>query len=170
VAIAVRIATPEDIGCLIPLILAFRNAGDDFPTEESLQSDLPRLIADQDTEFFIAGSPSHPCLGFLQQRYRHTLWLSAPEAYIEDLFVAQDARRQGIGRCLVEFAVERARSRSCPVISLDTTERNEGAVRLYQGLDFSLRSERSGLRLLLRRWLGTGPPPWQRPNLPAAGS
>jgi ribosomal protein S18 acetylase RimI-like enzyme len=164
VAITVRIATHDDIGCLIPIILAFRDAGDDFPTAESLQSDLPRLIADEDTEFLIAGSPSHPCLGFLQQRYRHTLWLSAPEAYIEDLFVAQDARRQGIGRRLVEFAVERARARGCPVISLDTMERNESALRLYQGLDFSYSSERSGLRLLLRCWLGAGPAPWQRPN------
>ncbi|OGO07595.1 MAG: hypothetical protein A2Y61_01825 [Chloroflexi bacterium RBG_13_60_13] len=163
-AITVRIATPEDIGCLIPLILAFRDTGEDFPTEESLRSDLPRLIADGDTEFFIAGSPSDPCLGFVQQRYRYSLWLSAPEAYIEDLFVAQDARRQGIGRRLVEFAAERARARGCLVISLDATERNEDALRLYQGLDFSSRSERSGLLLLLRRWLGAGPPPWQRPS------
>jgi ribosomal protein S18 acetylase RimI-like enzyme len=163
VAITVRIATPEDVGCLIPLILAFRNAGDDFPTEESLRSDLPRLLADRDTEFFVAGSPSRPCLGFLQQRYRHSLWLSAPEAYVEDLFVAEDARRRGMGRRLVEFAAERAKARGCPIISLDTTERNEQALRLYQGLGFSFMSERSGLRLLLRRWLGTGPPPWQRP-------
>jgi ribosomal protein S18 acetylase RimI-like enzyme len=163
VAITVRIATPEDVGCLIPLILAFRNAGDDFPTEESLGSDLPRLLADRDTEFFVAGSSARPCRGFLQQRYRHSLWLSAPEAYVEDLFVAEDARRRGIGRHLVEFAAERAKARGCPIISLDTTERNEQALRLYQGLGFSFRSERSGLRLLLRRWLGTGPPPWQRP-------
>jgi ribosomal protein S18 acetylase RimI-like enzyme len=164
VAVTVRIATHDDIGCLIPIILAFRDEGDDFPTAESLQSDLPRLIADEDMEFLIAGSPSHPCRGFLQQRYRHTLWLSAPEAYIEDLFVVQDARRQGIGRSLVGFAVERARARGCPVISLDTMERNESALRLYQGLDFSFTSERSGLRLLLRRWLGAGPAPWQRSN------
>jgi ribosomal protein S18 acetylase RimI-like enzyme len=163
VATTVRIATPEDVASLIPLILAFRNAGDDFPTEESLRSDLPRLLADGDTEFLVAGSPSCPCAGFLQQRYRHSLWLSAPEAYIEDLFVAEDARRQGIGRRLVEFAAERAKARGCPIISLDTTERNEQALSLYQGLGFSFRSERSGLRLLLRRWLGTGPPPWQRP-------
>ncbi len=161
-AIAVRLATPEDIDRLIPLILAFRLAGDDFPTEDSLRSDLPRLIADEDTEFFIAGSPSRPCVGFIQQRYRYTLWLSAPEAYIEDLFVAEEARRQGIGRCLVQFAVERARARGCPVISLDTTERNEDALNLYEGLGFSHTSERSGLRMLLRRWLGSGPPPWQR--------
>ncbi len=159
----VRVATLEDVDCLIPLVLAFRD-GDDFPTEESLRNDLPRLIGGEDAEFFIADSSSRPCVAFIQQRYKHSLWLSAPEAYIEDLFVAEEARRQGIGRRLVEFAVDRARSRGCPVISLDTTERNEQALRLYEALDFSHRSPRSGLRLLLRRWLGAGPAPWEMPS------
>ena len=160
----IRLATADDIDCLISLIIGFRDLGDDkFPTEDSLRRDLPRLIADDNAEFFLAVSPGGESLGFLQQRYRFTLWLSGPEAYIEDLFVVEQARRMGIGRRLVELAVDRATARGCPLMSLDTTERNEQAIRLYERLDFSLRSPR-GLRLLLRRWLGAGPAPWQQPR------
>ena len=160
----IRIASLEDIDCLVQLISAFRDYPEvsAFPTEASFRADLPGLISDPNTELLIAGSSGDPCLGFLQQRYRHSLWLSAPEAYIEDLFVVDRARRQGIGQRLVEFAVQRAQARSCPLISVDTMERNEEAVRFHERLDFSCRSERRGLRLLFRRWLDTGAAPRER--------
>ena len=143
-------------------LVLLSNGSEQFPTEESLRRDIPLLLADPDTEFLIGErSSSDGCEGFLQQRYRYNLWLGAPEAYIEDLFVAEGARRQGLGRRLVRLAADRATARGCPILSLDTTERNEAALRLYEGEGFSLRSPRSGIRLLVRKWLGPGPAPWE---------
>lgn len=161
--IAVRVASLEDLDCLVQLIIGLRDvdAVEDEPSEESLRRDVPQLLREESTEFFIAGSGDDRCLGFVQQRYRYNLWILAPEAYVEDLFVLDHARGQGVGQRLVEFAMQRAQDRGCPLISLDTTERNQRAIRLYERLGFSLRSPRSGLRLLLRRWIGAGPAPWQ---------
>ena len=45
-------------------------------------------------------------------------------------------RRLGLGAKLVEMAIERARSRGCDVVTLDTNERNLGAIAFYKRLGF----------------------------------
>jgi GNAT superfamily N-acetyltransferase len=57
-----------------------------------------------------------------------SLWTSALEAELEDVFVVNEARRRGVGRRLVEFAIAHALARGCRAIGLNTNERNIGAL------------------------------------------
>jgi ribosomal protein S18 acetylase RimI-like enzyme len=63
-------------------------------------------------------------------------------AEIEDVIVVQAARRRGVGRQLVAFAMARAKAEGCRAIGLNTNERNNGAVALYQQLGFSAERPR----------------------------
>jgi len=47
-----------------------------------------------------------------QLRYRFAVWTGAEDCCLEDLFVEADARGSGVGRALVEAAMERARGRN----------------------------------------------------------
>jgi len=58
------------------------------------------------------------------------------EYYVEGLAVLPERRRQGIGRQLMEFAENRARSKGLKRLALDVAIENEGARRFYQGLGF----------------------------------
>ena len=51
--------------------------------------------------------------------------------------MAQGSRRLGLGKQLVETAVERARARGCSLVTLDTNERNGPAISLYESLGFT---------------------------------
>jgi ribosomal protein S18 acetylase RimI-like enzyme len=56
----------------------------------------------------------------------------------------------------VQACIERAAGRGCKRIQLDANERNEGAIELYESLDFrSSAPERfeGGRNLYLTRWI-----------------
>ena len=65
-------------------------------------------------------------------------------AHVADLglMVAQDARRQGVGRALLEAAVEWARASDVRKLELHVFPWNEPAIKLYERFGF----EREGLR------------------------
>ena len=89
-----------------------------------------------------------------QLRFRHAVWTGTDDAHLEDLFVSEDARGSGIGRELVEAAMERARERGAARILLDTNEANEAALRLYASVGFRSGSDETGGRdLFMRRRL-----------------
>lgn len=60
-------------------------------------------------------------------------------AYIDDLAVEEKYRRQGVGRRLMDSAIEWAKARGFPGIMLETQDINVPACRLYASCGFALR-------------------------------
>jgi len=77
--------------------------------------------------------------GFAQLRYRAQVYSDAPAAYLEELYVAQPKRGEGLGRALMEAAIEEARSRGADHIDLGTSTDDTAARRLYESLGFTNR-------------------------------
>ena len=94
------------------------------------------LLKDAGTEFVLASDILGTTLGYMQLRYRHSMWTSVLEAELEDVFVVNGARRRGVGRRLVEFAIAHALDRGCRSIGLNTNERNIGSLALYRQCGF----------------------------------
>jgi ribosomal protein S18 acetylase RimI-like enzyme len=142
----VWLATPAEAADVTRLLVAFRDwLGDRSPSASSVAASVERLVADADTEYLLgalaAGQP--PC-GVCQLRYRHSIWTATPDCWLEDLYVEDAGRRSGVGRALVEAAIERARARGAARIELDTNEENTPAIALYESLGFSQRSKAHG--------------------------
>jgi mannose-6-phosphate isomerase-like protein (cupin superfamily)/GNAT superfamily N-acetyltransferase len=68
-------------------------------------------------------------------------------ALIEGVRVASGHRTGGIGRQLLEWAIERARQRGCGLVQLTSDKSRPDAIRFYQGLGFSASHEGLKLRL-----------------------
>jgi len=129
-----RVAGPGDSQVVASLIGAFRDYLEgSAPTEEAIGQAVPGLIADPNTEFLLAGEPE---VGFAQVRFRPSVWTGSDDAWLEDLFVVEDARGEGVGRLLAEGALQRARKRGCGRIQLEANAANRQAVALYEGLGF----------------------------------
>ena len=60
-------------------------------------------------------------------------------AYIDDVAVDTKFRRQGVGRALIERAIEWARSKGFPGLMLETQNNNVAACKLYEACGFELR-------------------------------
>jgi len=97
---------------------------------------------DGGAEFFVALDDAGDFVGFIQQRYRYSIWSSGLEACIEDLYVAPESRRRRVGSKLVEYAVNHAQAKNCRSIAVDTNELNEPAILLYSRRGFSSGSSR----------------------------
>jgi ribosomal protein S18 acetylase RimI-like enzyme len=138
----VRLATEDDVADVARLISAFRDfQGRDQPNDASIEASVRRLIADPNTDYLLGGDPP---AGVLQLRFRHSVWTGTEDAHLEDLFVDASARGSGLGRELVEAALERARERGCARIELDANEANEPALRLYRSVGFGSWSDAAG--------------------------
>lgn len=135
------------------LMVAFRDhLGYDWPSDNAFLAGVERLIEGRDTEFVI-GAPHEdaPPAGVCQLRYRDGLWRAGVDCLLEDLFVEEHARGAGLGRALVEGAIAAARARGARRMELDTNERNEAAIALYESFGFSATNNPYGARDLYFR-------------------
>ncbi len=77
--------------------------------------------------------------GLAVLRFRPALWSKALDCYLEELYVVPSRRRQGLGRALMEAAIELARREGATHMDLGTGEEDIGARALYENLGFSNR-------------------------------
>ena len=68
--------------------------------------------------------------------------LTGPKAYLDHLVVDPGARRQGVGRALVEHAITHARAAGAARIDLTAGDRKEAGRALYASLGFRERDTR----------------------------
>jgi len=140
------VAQPAEAEIVARLLASFRtHLGLDWPSDNAFLAGVERLIETKDARYLL-GSPDDdsPPAGVAQLRYRYGIWWAAEDALLEDLFVLESARGSGLGRALVDRAVQEARERGCRRIELDVNDNNAGALALYRSLGFDNRDDRYG--------------------------
>ena len=86
--LTIRLASEADLDALVRLAAAFRNhLGLSTPADADLGASLTHLLQDTATEFFLACKACGMPLGYVQARYRYSVWTTAWEAELEDVFV-----------------------------------------------------------------------------------
>jgi GNAT superfamily N-acetyltransferase len=65
---------------------------------------------------------------------------SGIRAWIEDVVVDANARGQGIGKALIQAAIEKSRDLGAKTLDLTSNPDRESAHRLYEGVGFSVRT------------------------------
>ena len=74
--------------------------------------------------------------------------LTGTKAYLDHLVVAPEWQRRGIGRALMEYAIERAKDAGASRVDLTARASKQAAHALYRSLGFELR-ETTNLRYFL---------------------
>jgi GNAT superfamily N-acetyltransferase len=139
----VWLATVEEAETVGDLLSRFRDhLGHDWPSDNAITAWVEKLIERTDTEYLL-GAPHDdaPPAAVCQLRFRPSVWTASDDCWLEDLYVREDSRRAGLGAALVELALERARSRGCRRVELDTSEGNAGALALYARFGFTPTSK-----------------------------
>lgn len=143
-------ATAEDAHHVVRLLLAFRQWYGKAPTPEveaQFADTVCKLIVRDDVEYLLAGEGPDGPQAVIQVRYRLSVWTGSEDCWIEDVYVADPARGQGLGRALVETALARARARGCRRAELDVDVVNAPARALYEQFGFRDKSEGGSLVL-----------------------
>jgi ribosomal protein S18 acetylase RimI-like enzyme len=134
---AVRRATADDAGDIGRLLHDFNTEYDDpTPGPERLAQRITTLMAGGDTEVLLGGAGPD---GLAVLRFREALWSEALECYLAELYVVPARRGRGLGRALMNAAMELARETGADYMDLGTSEADVAARALYESLGFSNR-------------------------------
>lgn len=72
------------------LMVGFRDfMGEAEPPDDQIVHTVGELLDDPETEFLLAGDPP---VGVAQLRFRRSVWTGTDDAWLEDVFVRQEAR------------------------------------------------------------------------------
>jgi ribosomal protein S18 acetylase RimI-like enzyme len=133
----IRRADASDAAGVARLLHEFNTEYEDFtPGVPALTDRLAELLADNEIIALLAGDPA---LGFALLRIRPSLWAKAGDAYLEELYVTPKHRRRGIGRKLLDAAIETAGNAGANHFELTTGETDTEARALYESTGFTNR-------------------------------
>jgi ribosomal protein S18 acetylase RimI-like enzyme len=135
--LSVRRAGPAEAESIGRLLHDFNREFDEpTPGPEPLADRIRQLLAAGDTAVLLAGDGPD---GLAVLRFRPEIWTDALECYLAELYVVPDRRGQGLGRALMEAAIELARREGADRMDLGTSEDDVAARALYESLGFTNR-------------------------------
>jgi len=133
----VREALPADAETIGRLLHDFNTEfGDTTPGPRALAKRVRELLVSGDITVLLPQGAPH---GVAVLRFRPALWAQGLDCYLEELYVVPDRRGHGLGRSLMEAAIDLARSKGAVRMDLGTGEEDLAARGLYESLGFSNR-------------------------------
>jgi ribosomal protein S18 acetylase RimI-like enzyme len=126
-----------DLADLLPMMRTYCDFYEVAPSDAQLESLARAMIADPDREGIqlIARAEGGKPLGFATVFWSWQTLIAGRAAVMNDLFVSPEARRQGIGRALIEECRRRAGEHGAAELVWETALDNETAKGLYRSLD-----------------------------------
>jgi ribosomal protein S18 acetylase RimI-like enzyme len=133
----VRRASPGDAPEVARLLHDFQDEFDEpSPGVETLTERYRELIRKREMTVLMVGDGPD---GFAQLRFRPTVYSADLYAYLEELYVVPSLRGGGLGRALLEAAMETARAEGADHMELGTSETDTAARALYESAGFTNR-------------------------------
>ena len=134
-------AEVEDLDCLTPLFDGYRRFYEQEGDVDRARAFLQERLQAQDTVLFWAHKGDGRGGGFT---HLFPLWSSVRTGrlwLLNDLYVAPEARRQGVARLLMQQALDFARADGALGVTLSTAKTNHQASALYRDMGFVLDEE-----------------------------
>jgi GNAT superfamily N-acetyltransferase len=111
------------------------DAGDVLPLETAKR--LWQRFADYPDYTLYVAERAADVVGSFALLVMHNLGhLGAPSAIVEDVVVAPAFQRHGIGKAMMQFALDRCREKGCYKLMLSSNAKREDAHAFYESLGF----------------------------------
>ena len=117
------------------------------PLPESYMAAFDAIASDRNNELVVACLGSN-VVGVLQITFiPYLTYQGGWRALVEGVRIAAGVRSEGIGKRMLEWAIQRARERKCHLVQLTTDKSRPEALRFYEHLGFVASHEGMKLRL-----------------------
>jgi ribosomal protein S18 acetylase RimI-like enzyme len=133
----IRLARTGDAFTFGELLHAFNTEFEEpTPSAEVIAARAAPLIESGELTVLLAAEGRG---GFAVLRFRPSVYTGALDAYLEELYIVPERRGRGLGRALLETAMDHARERGAAHIELNTGENDVAARALYESAGFTNR-------------------------------
>jgi ribosomal protein S18 acetylase RimI-like enzyme len=138
----VRLGRSGDAGAIGQLLHDFNREFDEPAPSPPVLAERIRSLFDSGETAVILGGAGPDGLAVL--RFRLSIWSAGLECYLAELYVVPERRGVGLGRALMEEAIDEARRRGADRMDLGTSETDTAARHLYEALGFTNRENGPG--------------------------
>jgi ribosomal protein S18 acetylase RimI-like enzyme len=129
--VEIRDARVEEAEQLLPLLRAYCDFYEASPSDQGLLEFARALIADPEVGAMFIARDGASAVGFATLAWKWSSLKGARIGYLEDIFVAPEARGRGIADALIEACAERCRERGAPAMEWLTATDNQRAQAVY---------------------------------------
>jgi GNAT superfamily N-acetyltransferase len=130
-SVRVRQASLADLDLLVPMFDQYRQFYDRDSNPAAVRTFLAERLTNGDSVLFLA-QDGEETLGFTQLYPSFSSVSMARTFILNDLFVAENARRRGVGKALIDAAIQHGKATGAIRLGLSTAKANETARALYQ--------------------------------------
>jgi GNAT superfamily N-acetyltransferase len=133
--LTIRPAQAKDIEAIFELILGLAKY-EQLSDKVTGSPDLLRshLFCDKPYAAAIVAELEDRIIGYALFFHTYSTFLTQPGLYLEDVFVASEYRRQGVGKALIASVAKIAFDRGCGRLEWSVLEWNQNAIEFYQSL------------------------------------
>lgn len=131
----IREASEQDLPALVDLYQQLGGAGAGISIHQAREI-FARIRKYPNYRIFVAMDDGRIDGTFALLIFEALGYRAAPVGVLEDVLVNQKARGRGIGKAMMEFAMDRCREAGCYKMMLSSNLRREDAHRFYESLGF----------------------------------
>ena len=133
----IRSARREDAVVIPRLLLALAAARGKPEGIRSHVADIERFGFGERPRFdAVLAFDGAEAVGLAVYFYEFSTWRGQPGVYVQDLYVAPNARGRGLGRDLIQAVRQRAAEQGAHYVKLTVYDRNPAALAFYHGIGF----------------------------------
>lgn len=129
----IRRATRKDSNGFLKLLVDLANFEHLEPPSSEAKKRILKDVFSKKINLFIA-SQDGIAIGYALYFYTYSSFLARPTLYLEDIFVAQDSRKRGIGTQLFLKCAREAMKQGCGRMEWSVLKWNRNAIRFYETL------------------------------------
>ncbi len=144
--IVIREASESDLPALLSLYAELNDDLGEVLSVEQARAIFARIKSYPDYKVYLAWADDEVIGTFELLIMDNLAHVGAKSGVVEDVMVSQNRQGQGIGKLMMEFALERCREAGCYKMALSSNLKREAAHRFYDSLGF----ERHGYSFLVR--------------------
>ena len=144
----IQTAQPSDLAPILQLLHTQLQEHDIVLTDQALQRATQGLIEDHKLGRILTARLDRELVGVAVISFLWTLEHGGPAAWLDEVYVEPSRRGEGIGRKLVEAAMQVARDSGCIALDLEVDAGHEAAERLYERMEFRRHRRVRWVRML----------------------
>ncbi|MEN2467508.1 GNAT family N-acetyltransferase [Ornithinibacillus sp. JPR2-1] len=115
------------------------------------EEDIKSYLETKKSRVIIIENPTNEIIGYAvlntERVEKNTIFNNRTFIYVNEISIREDLRGQGLGKLVLKWIVEYAKTMNVEAVELDVYECNEVAVNLYKSIGMKNRTNRMELKL-----------------------